>query len=101
MGLKRRLFGEDERLLHHFVMAAGTKGRAANDVFGYRGIATGDVVEYLVETEFRSFGFTMLAAGNEALRFEQRRLIDKYDIGLLRGWLQTNRPHPNKRRFDN
>ena len=77
------LFSQDERFLHHIVIASGTSRWMANDVFGYRGIATSDAVENLVESDFRSFRFAMFAAANEALRLKQRRFVDKYNVGLL------------------
>ena len=98
-----RLFRQDERFLHYIVIASGTSGRMANDVFGYRGITTGDAVKDLVETDFRPLGLAMLTAANEHLGFEQCGLIDKYDVGVLRVWLEVSRlsSNPNERRFYN
>jgi hypothetical protein len=100
-GRIRSLFRQDERFLHDIVIASGTSGWMANDVFGYRGIATGDAVKDLVETDFRPLGLAMLTAANEHLSFEQCGLIDKYDVGVLRVWLEVSRlsSNPNKRGF--
>jgi hypothetical protein len=75
----------------------------ANDVFGYRGIAAGDAVKDLVETNFRPLGLAMLTTADEHLGFEQCWLINKYDVGILGVWLEAHRlsSNANKRRFYN
>ena len=99
----RSLFRQDERFLHDIVIASGTSSWMANDVFSYGGIAAGDTVKDLVETDFRPLGFAMLTAADEHLGFEQCGLINKYDVGILGVWLEAHRlsSNPNKRRFYN
>ena len=95
------LFRQDERFFHHIVIALGASGWVADDIFGHRGIAASDAVQDLVETDFRPLGLAILTAADEHLGFEECWLINKYDVGILRVWLDISRlsSNPNKRRF--
>jgi hypothetical protein len=70
-------------LFKYLAFAVRTPRRLFKDVFRSHGIASGDVIQEKIKSEFRIFHVAVLAKGNEVLGPLQNRRGDQYDGKIL------------------
>src|SRR5216117_2622054 len=77
------LIRNDQRLLHHFVLAVGASGRMANDILGDGRITAGDSVQQIIKGDFCGLRCAMFTTGDELFGLSQCRFINENHLGFF------------------